>query len=239
MWVSGVLGGLLFADTVRAQSPYAVQPSPSKWSPTTPVVPKLPTPVQMKKVSEPVRHKVAYQQPMNPAAPTTDDSDQGYRIDLEPPGPERLFVLESEGELFERLRQEALDRSPQERIEFPEEPELTKEPYYGRDWPMQKRCVEPIYVCHKRLYFEEVNAERHAWELAGVFQPVLSAAIFFKDVALLPFHLGTDPCRCYDCSAGKCLPGDPVPYLWYPPELSASGTLVQVGTMAALFAIFP
>ena len=55
----------------------------------------------------------------------------------------------------------------------------------------------------------------------------------------LPYHIGTQPCRCYECSAGYCLPGDPVPYLLYPPELSLSGFLLEAGTVVSLAAIFP
>jgi hypothetical protein len=35
------------------------------------------------------------------------------------------------------------------------------------------------------------------------------------------------------------LPGDPVPLLIYPPELSLTGTVMEAGTIVALFAIFP
>src|SRR5207249_5848746 len=118
-------------------------------------------------------------------------------------------------------KQEARDRKPEEMV-FPEQPVLSKEPYYGRAWPKTKMAVEPGYVCHGRLFFEELNSERYGWEV-GLFQPMLSSLYFYKDLALLPMHAFTHPQRCYDCSAGKCLPGDPVPYLLYPPELTVTG----------------
>ena len=40
----------------------------------------------------------------------------------------------------------------------------------------------------------------------------------FADVVLLPYHWGTDPCNCTECNRGYCLPGDPVPFLVYPPN---------------------
>ena len=49
----------------------------------------------------------------------------------------------------------------------------------------------------------------------------------------------TNPCRWYECSAGYCLPGDPVPYLCYPPQLSLTGSLAEIATGVALFAMFP
>src|SRR5205814_4005473 len=106
------------------------------------------------------------------------------------------------------------------------------------DWPKKKMAVEPGYVCHKRLLFEEPNAERYGWEF-GLFQPILSSLYFYKDLALLPMHVMTHPQRCYDCSAGKCLPGDSVPYLLYPPELTVTGLLAEAATVGGLVAIFP
>ena len=86
--------------------------------------------------------------------------------------------------------------------------------------------AEPAYVCFKRLLFEEKNAERYGWDL-GVIHPFVSTAAFYWDVATLPYHLFTAPCRKFECSAGYCLPGDPVPYLLYPPEWSLTGLTAE------------
>src|SRR5262249_34041205 len=100
------------------------------------------------------------------------------------------------------------------------------------------RAVEPNYVCYDRMYFEERNSERFGWDL-GIIQPLVSAGIFFFDVAALPYHVGTDPCRKYECSAGYCLPGDPVPYLLCPPRLSLTGAVLEAGAVVSLVGIFP
>jgi hypothetical protein len=130
-----------------------------------------------------------------------------YQIQLEPPGPERLFRLESEQTLQERMRQEARQRPTLERINFPEEPVLSTQAYAARPFPPAQELVEPNYVCYRRLYFEDKNSERYGWDL-GFIQPFVSAGIFYWDVVTLPYHLGTDPCRKFECSAGYCLPGD-------------------------------
>ena len=161
-----------------------------------------------------------------------------YQIQLEPPGPERLFRLESEPTLQERMRQEARQRPTLERIEFPEEPVLTTQAYAPRVFPPAKEFAEPYYVCYRRLYFEDLNSERYGWDI-GFAQPFLSAGIFYWDLLTLPYHMGTDPCRKFECNAGYCLPGDPVPYLLYPPELNVTGSAVEAGSIVALFAIFP
>ena len=93
-------------------------------------------------------------------------------------------------------------------------------------------------MAHKRLMFEQINYERYGWDL-GIVDPPLSAAKFFADVVMLPYHAYTDPFRHFDTGAGYCLPGDPVPLLIYPPELSATGALAETAAVLTVFAVFP
>lgn len=188
-----------------------------------------------------VQPVVGLQPPMpknGPVIPQPTQDDAEYQIQLTPPGSQRLFRLESEKALQERMRQEALQRPQPERIEFPKYDPLSRQPFAGRAWPQQFEVVEPAYVCYGRLYFEDLNSERYGWDL-GFVQPFVSAGKFYLDVAMLPYHMGTDWRRHHECSSGYCLPGDPVPYRLYPPGLSATGAAAQVGTVLALVAIFP
>jgi hypothetical protein len=98
--------------------------------------------------------------------------------------------------------------------------------------------IEPNYVCYRRLFFEDKNSERYGWEL-GYLQPPISAGLFFKDVLFFPYHFFSDPWRRYEASAGYCLPGSPVPYLLYPPDLSVMGGLAEIGVIVALAAVIP
>jgi hypothetical protein len=176
-------------------------------------------------------------QPPGDLGPTNENAAvEQALIQLVPPGPERLFRLESEGNLMERWKQEAMARL-NERIEFPEEPVLSKEKYAGRAWPERDVLVEPNYVCYHKLLFEDVNTERYGWEL-GPIQPVASSLRFFADAALLPYNLARDPCSA-EVSAGHCLPGDPVPYLLYPPEWSVTGAVFEAASVLGVVALFP
>jgi hypothetical protein len=159
-----------------------------------------------------------------------------YTIRLDVPGLGRLTMLESESSLIQRMRQEARARG--ERLVFPEETQLAKEPYPGRHWSPYTKQVEPYYVCYQRLLFQQKNFERYGWDL-GPITPIVSAGKFYWDVAWLPYHLATRPCEQYECSAGYCLPGDPVPLLLYPPEISATGLLAQAAVVSGLVFIFP
>jgi hypothetical protein len=153
-------------------------------------------------------------------------------IQLEPPGLERIIRLDSDAMLSERIRQENRERQPMQRVVFPEEPILSRDTYKGRSWPQQDMTVEPYYVAYGRLLFEEKNSERYGWDL-GPLSPTISTLWFFKDLALLPYHVADAG------GAGYCLPGDPVPYLLYPLELSLTGAIAEVGTVFALIAMFP
>jgi hypothetical protein len=154
----------------------------------------------------------------------------------EVPGLEVITRLEPESALFERMKQEALKAG--ERIVFPEEPVLAKDPYPGRHWAPKIMQVEPCYVAHQRLLFEQQNFERGLWDL-GPLTPVVEIGMFYFDVAALPYHLATRPCQQYDTSAGKCLPGDPTPFYLYPPELSFSGAVAEAAVVTGMFFIFP
>jgi hypothetical protein len=173
-----------------------------------------------------------------PATDVTGTSE--YQIQLEPPGLERLSRLDSDPMLFERIRQETRLRDINEKVEFPPSPILSRDTYRGRGpiWPARQQVVEPSFTCYERLFFEEKNSERYGWDL-GILQPVVSAALFYKDLAFFPMHAFTDPCRRFECSASHCLPGDPVPYLLYPPEVSITGAAAETAVVLALVAIFP
>jgi hypothetical protein len=158
------------------------------------------------------------------------------------PQPQRVFRLESEAQLIERMIEGSKTGENPLRIKYqfmpPDYPTVPPEEYVIRGWKPLQETVEPPYLSYNRLYFEQINAERYGWDL-GVIHPLLSAGIFYFDVATLPFHLGSQPCRCYESDAGYCLPGDPVPLLLYPLENSWSGTLTEAAVIGLMIAIFP
>jgi hypothetical protein len=234
-----VLAGLLLTGPVAAQSPY---------SPITNFAnPPAPIPVQIAQPSAAPAPRtqvspVRFQPPRGPGAGGVGrDGPSGYQVQVEPPGLEKLAMsVMTDGTLHERIRQETRERDPNEVISFPAEPVLSDATYGGRGnlWPHRELLVEPDYVCHGKLLFQDRNAERYGWDL-GVLQPVVSTGLFMLDFCMLPYNLAVDPCHCTDCSRGYCLPGDPVPFLLYPPDISLTGAAAEFGTIMALVAIFP
>src|SRR5262249_55725618 len=156
-------------------------------------------------------------------------------ITTKAPTPAELFRVESEATLRRRMAEEARRANAQPPLFPPAPAPAAAAPFPGRFWRHAVAYAEPSYVCYGRLYFEQINAERYGWDL-GPIHPLVSLGKFYWDVLTFPYNLGTDPCRCYECSNhGYCLPGSPVPLMIYPPEWSATGALTEAAPLALLF----
>jgi hypothetical protein len=171
-----------------------------------------------------------------PNTPGGDDTNS-FDIQLEPPGALRLFRFESEDDLFRRVRQDSVKRGT-DFYDAPVEPIISTEEFAGRQWAPATEVVEPGYVCYGRLLFEDRNSERYGWDL-GFIQPFVSLGLYYYDFVFLPYHAFEDPCRCCECNTGYCLPGDPVPYVIYPPRPSVAGAVAEAAAVLGIIAVFP
>lgn len=141
----------------------------------------------------------------------------------------RVFQLDSPDDLERRIIRDLERETRKAESEFEDLPPLApvdvkytpKTAYY----PPLKLGIEPGYVVHRRLFFEEKNAERYGWD-AGLAQPLFSTLYFYRDTLLWPAKLASNRHERYDTSLGKCLPGSPVPYRVYPLEIDAFGAAV-------------
>jgi hypothetical protein len=161
---------------------------------------------------------------------------QALRSDL--PGPQRLFTRDSEAQFFDRLALEMKRQRAGARAVFPEEPVLSRTPYRPRVFPRLVELVEPSYVCHGRLYFEQPNFERTGYDF-GVLQPAIGLGVFYYDAFLLPYHFWTDLKDRTECNVGKCLPGDPAPLRIPRERFSVTGLVGQSGALIGLGFLFP
>jgi hypothetical protein len=150
--------------------------------------------------------------------------------------------LESEAELRQRMARDAADGANplnlKYQIFFPDYPTPTKEAYVARRWESLPELIDPAFVCYRRLYFQQLNFERYGWDL-GPLSPFLSQGAFYLDLVTLPYHVAMNPLRRYECSTGYCLPGDPVPLLLYPPQLSVAGAAAECAVIGLAFILFP
>ena len=167
-----------------------------------------------------------------------DQIDTDIQINTDIPSLNRLTRRYSEAEFFEDIRQKARERTGAEKVPFPEEQQLTKEPFSPRPFPPLVKFVEPSYVAHGRLTMEQPNWERAGWDL-GFFQPGVCLAGFYWDTITMPYQMCKRPFQLIDTSAGKCLPGDPDPLVFYPPEFSLTGLTGQAAAITTGFVTFP
>ena len=228
----------------------AAQPAPigTDWRPTGQPKPQ-PLPTTLQKV-EPVQFKAPPPTKITQPPPEeitrvaaqmksrTGEDDYEFTVRIEPPGIDVITKRNSEEQFFQELRDEARKRPGLARIFFPEEEPATTRPFLARQFPYRVRIVEPNYVCHGLLLYEQKNFDRYGWDL-GPVTPAVNTLMFYYDTLMLPYHVGANICRCYDCSAGKCLPGDPVPLLLYHEQFSVTGLIFEATALGGGAFVFP
>jgi hypothetical protein len=157
---------------------------------------------------------------------------------------ERIFSIPDDATLERYVRMKILEDQPkadEKDLKFPPVPDVGGgKPYVAKtaNYPPMRVEYSALYVVHRRLHFEDKNAERYGWDL-GIVQPFFSAVNFYKDVFLWPQSLASGCAYGFwDTNAGKCLPGSPTPYMLYPPGLTITGGVVEgVIITGAAFAI--
>ena len=88
-------------------------------------------------------------------------------------------------------------------------------------------------VCHRPVYFEQVNVERYGYT-AGIFQPGVSAAHFFLTIPMVPYLVGAQPRRECVYTLGYYRPGSPVPYQRERLPISLRGVLFETVTVTGI-----
>jgi hypothetical protein len=186
----------------------------------------------------PAQAKVPAKVPMagRPFDAARDEGDEMY-LRTELPGPQRFFQRDSESAFFERIAQETKRQSGGRAI-FPQDPVVAVEPFTPRRYPKMTALVEPSYVCHTRLLFEQPNFERTGYDF-GVLTPAICLGVFYYDAAMMPYHIWSDLRHHDDCNVGKCLPGDPAPFRVNCERFSVTGLVGQGAFATGVGFLFP
>jgi hypothetical protein len=109
----------------------------------------------------------------------------------------------------------------------------------GRCWQQTTYLWKASAMCHKPLYFEDVQLERYGHSWSPCFQPFISGAHFFCELPVLPYCMGVEPpCECI-YALGYYRPGSCAPYMWNPIPLSPRGGLIEAGAVVGTAAILP
>jgi len=121
----------------------------------------------------------------------------------------------------------------------PTECTLGDDQFAARQWEPVTFAWKASALCHKPLYFEEVQLERYGHTAGPIFQPVLSGAHFFLNVAVLPYKAGINPPNECQYALGYYRPGSCAPWLVPPVPLSVRGGLMEAGAVTGLVLLFP
>jgi hypothetical protein len=123
--------------------------------------------------------------------------------------------------------------------EFPVECGLGDEQFVPRDWQSMIFAWKASALCHKPLYFEDVQLERYGQTPSPLFQPLLSAARFYLVLPALPYMMGLEPpCECI-YPLGYYRPGSCAPFIIPPVPISLRGALLEAGVWVAGVALVP
>lgn len=122
---------------------------------------------------------------------------------------------------------------------LPRECRIRQAKFRPRNWtPSQVRWTASG-LCHKPLYFEEVNLERYGHTAGPALQPVLSSAHFFVNIAFLPYKMGIHPPTECQYTLGYYRPGSCAPWVVPPVPLSLRGAVAQAATVSGLGLLIP
>jgi len=109
----------------------------------------------------------------------------------------------------------------------------------SRGWVDMTFTWKASALCHKPLYFENVQLERYGHSAGPILQPVLSTAHFFGKLPILPYKIGMNlPNEC-QYSLGYYRPGSCAPYLVDPIPIHPRGALFQAAATTGLVYLIP
>ena len=122
---------------------------------------------------------------------------------------------------------------------LPIECRLEQVEFTPRQWEPTTVVWAASNLCHKPLYFEEVNLERYGHTAGPLAQPVISSAHFFLNIAVLPYKMGVHgPHEC-QYALGYYRPGNCAPWIIPPVPLSVRGAWYQAAAVTGTALLVP
>jgi len=108
-----------------------------------------------------------------------------------------------------------------------------------RNWLASTFNYHASALCHKPLYWEEVQLERYGHTAGPIRQPIISGAHFIINLAALPYRMAINPPGECVYSLGYYRPGNCAPWMIPPIPLSLRGAAAEVGTALGLIYLIP
>jgi len=122
---------------------------------------------------------------------------------------------------------------------IPAECTLNTDLEYNRNWVPLTMTWKASALCHKPLYFEQIQLERYGHTAGPWTQPFLSGGHFILNIAALPYKMGMNPMNECQYSLGYYRPGSCAPWLISPIPLSLRGAAAEAGVIFGGGALFP
>jgi len=116
---------------------------------------------------------------------------------------------------------------------------LENEVFLPRSWAEMDFTWKASSLCHKPLYFEEIQLERYGNTRDCLLQPAISGARFVANVAVLPYRMGMSPPLECKYTLGYYRPGNCAPHLRYRIPFSPRGALLQGAAVTGLILLIP
>lgn len=123
--------------------------------------------------------------------------------------------------------------------DFPRQCGLKEEAFAPRVWTPTTFTWKASGLCHKPLYFEDIQLERYGHSFGPYVQPVISHAHFFVTVPILPYLMGVNPPNECMYTLGYYRPGSCAPYMLDPLPLSVRGALWEAGAWTGAAYLVP
>lgn len=113
------------------------------------------------------------------------------------------------------------------------------EPFEGRNFIASRVQWTASGLCHKPLYFEQVQLERYGHTAGPVLQPLVSTVHFFGNIGVLPYKMGIHPPQECQYALGYYRPGNCAPYMLQPIPWSLRGAIHQAAVVTGGAALIP
>ena len=122
---------------------------------------------------------------------------------------------------------------------YPPNCPMKHETFQPRQWACLTYTWKASGLCHKPLYFEDVQLERYGHSWGPYLQPIISGGHFFLNVPILPYKMGLEPpCECM-YTLGYYRPGSCAPYMLDPIPLSVRAALFEAGVWTGMSYVIP
>jgi hypothetical protein len=123
--------------------------------------------------------------------------------------------------------------------DYPFECEGMRPAFEPRAWSQTVYLWKASGICHKPLYFEQVQLERYGHDWGPVLQPIMSGAHFFGTIPILPYKMGLEtPQECV-YTLGYYRPGSCAPYMITQPGFTWRAAAFEAAAVTGVSAAVP